>query len=123
MHAELVSRSQSPEPSPVARFGSSGGGMKLRRALTVAGMSLWGLWGLGAPPAAAHSPADDYVPYQPSGFFVLNWSGFYVGGHLGLAHTLAESTLVLFPNNPQLFQGFTFGESETSVTGGVQAGW
>src|SRR5262245_60777821 len=96
--------------------------MKLRRALTLAGMSLWGFGAL-ATPAAAHPPADDYVPYQPSGFFVLDWSGFYVGGHLGAAHTLAESTLLVFPNNPQLFEAFTFGESETSVTGGVQAGW
>ena len=36
---------------------------------------------------------------------------------------IAESTISVFPDNPQLSEGFTFGESETSLTGGVQAGW
>jgi opacity protein-like surface antigen len=122
LHAELVSTTQSPDRSSVARFGLSGDGMKLRCALTLAGIGLWGL-GASATPAAAHPPPDDYIPYQPSGFFVLDWSGFYVGGHLGLAHTLAESTLVAFRDNTLFFRDFTFGESETSATGGVQAGW
>jgi outer membrane immunogenic protein len=86
-------------------------------------MGLCGLFAL-AGPARAHGPSpDDYVPYVPSGFFVYDWSGFYAGAHLGAAHTLAESTEVLFPDNPQLFQGFSFGQSETSFTGGIQAGW
>jgi outer membrane immunogenic protein len=97
--------------------------MWFRCALTVAIAATLGL-GMQAVPAGAHGPSpDDNSPYAPSGFFVFDWSGFYAGGHLGLAHTEAESTLVQFPDNPELFQPFTFGESEASVTGGVQAGW
>src|SRR5262245_32100282 len=97
--------------------------MGVRRALMLVIVATSGL-GVAAGPAGARGPsADDYVPYQPSGFFVIDWSGYYAGGHLGLAHTLAESTEVLFPDIPQLFESFTFRQSETSVTGGIQAGW
>lgn len=105
--------------------------MKLRRALTLAGIGLCaGFWGLGAlaAPAGAHPPADDYVPYQPSGFFVFNWSGFYVGGSLGLAHTLADSPITLFEDPPFNLASLSnevlnYEQSETSLTGGLHAGW
>lgn len=100
--------------------------MELRRTLTLAGigvcMSLCGLGAL-APPAAAHPPADDYVPYEPSGFFVFNWSGVYVGGNLGLAHANLSATEQIFPDDPFRFAGLVHEQSATSVIGGVQAGW
>ena len=97
--------------------------MQLRRALTLAIAISCGL-GLATSPAGARDPSpDDYNPYVPSGFFSFDWSGYYAGGNLGLQHTLSESIITVFPNNPQLFEAFTFGESETSITGGIQAGW
>jgi outer membrane immunogenic protein len=99
--------------------------MGFRRTLALAILAAWGL-GAQADPARADGavvPADDYSPYAPSGFFVYDWTGFYGGAHLGGAHAEADSTEVLFPDNPVLFQGFTFQQSETSVTGGVQAGY
>jgi opacity protein-like surface antigen len=99
--------------------------MGFRRALMLAMVAAWGL-GTSAVPARADGavvPREDYSPYAPSGFFVLDWSGFYVGGNLGGAHSSAESTLVLFADSPTFFQSDNFGQSETSVTGGVQAGW
>lgn len=74
----------------------------------------------GGPVAVSR---DDYSPYAPSGFFVFDWSGYYMGAHLGAATAEAESTEVVFPNNIELFQSATYGNSENSVTGGVQAGW
>ena len=34
-----------------------------------------------------------------------------------------SSTEVLFPNSPEFFEAATYGNSENSVTGGVQGGW
>jgi opacity protein-like surface antigen len=104
-----------------------GNGMELRRALTLAGITI-GVLGTLAAPAGARSPADDYVPYQPSGFFVLDWSGAYVGGSLGLAHTIAESTIdvredALFDFSSLADQTLNYEQSETSITGGIHAGW
>jgi outer membrane immunogenic protein len=97
--------------------------MGYRRAWTLAVAFTWGL-GLNAVPAGAHGPSpDDYSPYPPSGFFVFDWTGYYVGAHLGVAAAEAESTETVFPNSPELFQVATYGNSENSVTGGVQAGW
>jgi outer membrane immunogenic protein len=97
--------------------------MGQRRAWTLAIAVTLGLR-LAAAPAGAHDPSpDDYSPYPPSGFFVFDWSGYYAGAHLGLATAEAESTEVIFPNSPELFQAATYGNSENSVTGGVQAGW
>ncbi|MBO0764672.1 MAG: porin family protein [Hyphomicrobiaceae bacterium] len=94
-----------------------------RRAWTVVLALTWGLR-LTAAPAGAYEPSpDDYSPYAPSGFFVFDWSGYYAGGHLGAAAAEAEATEAIFPNNPLLFQATTLGNSENSVTGGVQAGW
>jgi opacity protein-like surface antigen len=83
-----------------------------------------GLCGLGAPasPAAAHPPADDYVPYEPSGFFVFNWSGFYVGGNLGLAHANLWATETILDDAFRL-DALLSDQSATSIAGGVQAGW
>jgi high affinity Mn2+ porin len=98
--------------------------MELRRIL-VLGIGLWGLAVLPAP-AGARSPADDYVPYQPSGFFVFDWSGFYVGGNVGLVHTSAESIVAI--REDALLEDFddktlNYEQSQTSITGGIQAGW
>ncbi len=99
--------------------------MAFLRALTLAMLAIWGLGTQAAPARAdgARVPPDDYSPYAPSGFFVFDWSGYYVGAHLGGAAVEAESTEVLFPNSPEFFQAATYGNSENSVTGGVQAGW
>jgi opacity protein-like surface antigen len=101
--------------------------MELRRALTLAGMAI-GVLGALAAPAGARGPADDYVPYQPSGFFVYDWSGFYVGGSLGLAHTSAESTVdirddALLNLSSLADQTLNYEQSETSLTGGIHIGW
>jgi outer membrane immunogenic protein len=102
--------------------------MKLRRGLTLAGMGLGAaFWALGAP-AGAHPPADDYVPYRPSGFFVYDWSGFYVGGSLGVAHTSSDSPVTLLEDPPFNIVSLSnevlnYEQSETSLTGGIHAGW
>ena len=68
--------------------------MGFRRALTLAIVAVWGLATQAVPARAdgAPVPADDYSPYAPSGFFVFDWSGFYLGGHLGALHTNVELT-------------------------------
>jgi outer membrane immunogenic protein len=101
--------------------------MELRRTLTLAGMTIWSIGALAAP-AGARGPADDYVPYQPSGFFVYDWSGPYVGGSLGLAHSRAESTVdiredALLNFSSLADETLNYEQSETSLTGGVHAGW
>jgi outer membrane immunogenic protein len=97
--------------------------MGFSRALAFVTAATLGL-GVQVLPAAAHGPAaDDYSPYGPSGFFQLDWSGLYAGAHLGGANANAESSAVLFPDNPVLTQINSFGQSENSLTGGVQAGW
>jgi opacity protein-like surface antigen len=98
--------------------------MGYRRALVLA-LAAASALSLQALPAGARdpSPPDDYSPYVPSGFFEFDWTGYYVGGHLGVAHGEAESTETIFPNSPELTQSATFSNSANSVTGGVQAGW
>jgi outer membrane immunogenic protein len=99
--------------------------MGFRRALALAILAMWGL-GTQAVPARADGaavPPDDYSPYAPSGFFVFDWSGFYAGGSLGAAFTNAESTEIIFPDSLEFFQSLNYDQSETSVTGGVHAGW
>ena len=101
----------------------SGGCMGYRRAVTVAIAATFGL-GLQALPAGARDPSpDDYSPYVPSGFFVFDWTGYYVGGHLGFATTSAEASETIFPNSLEFFDFATYGNSENSITGGVHAGW
>jgi opacity protein-like surface antigen len=99
--------------------------MGFQRALmlAVAGALCLGTHAIPARADGAVVPADDYSPYAPSGFFVLDWSGPYVGGNLGLAHTSAEASEVIFPDSVEFFDSLTYDQSETSVTGGVQAGW
>src|SRR5262245_12454522 len=99
--------------------------MGARRALALAVGATLGLAAQAVPAAARDPSPDDYQPYAPSGFFVYDWTGFYVGAHLGGAFTEAESTETFFPNLDDLtvFNGQTYGQSQTSITGGVQAGW
>jgi outer membrane immunogenic protein len=99
--------------------------MGFQRTLTLAVLAMWGLGGQAAPALADGSvvPPDDYSPYVPSGFFVFDWSGAYVGGNLGGAFTNAEATETIFPNSVVLFESLDYDQSETSVVGGVQAGW
>jgi len=107
---------------------TSGGIMGFRRASILV---ILAMCSIGAQAVPAHADGggpvpvsrDDYSPYAPSGFFVFDWSGFYGGAHLGAAYAQADSTEVLFPDNPVLTQFITFEQSETSVTGGIQAGW
>ena len=139
--------------------------MELRRALALA---VAATWGLGTPQAGAQVvPADDYSPYAPSGFFVYDWSGPYVGGNLGLAHTNLQATegfsqgdvseegfsqgglgadgvggvgvggvgadglaadgldqpAGVFPSGTFQANSLNYDQSESSFTGGVQAGW
>jgi opacity protein-like surface antigen len=97
--------------------------MELQRASALAVVAAIGL-GVQALPAAAHDPAaDDYQPYYPSGFFVYDWTGFYAGANLGGAASEAESVETLFPGDPVNVLGLTYGQSQTSVTGGAQLGW
>ncbi len=102
--------------------------MGFRRASILLILAMCGV-GAQAVPARADGGGpvpvsrDDYSPYPPSGFFVFDWTGFYGGAHLGAANAQANSTEVLFPDNPILFEPITFEQSETSVTGGIQAGW
>lgn len=99
--------------------------MGFRRALTLAILATWCLGTLAIPARADGEVVsrDDYSPYAPSGFFVFDWTGFYGGAQLGAAFAEAGSTEVLFPDDPDFFQGFTFDQSEWSVTGGIQVGW
>ena len=112
--------------------------MGMLRAVTIAVLATWGL-GAPAAPASADEPLSNrtgpylYTPYDATaapGFFDFNWSGFYVGAHLGAGHTLFEaSENIVFSVEQQISDSLTssdsltFGQSATSVVGGVQAGW
>jgi opacity protein-like surface antigen len=102
--------------------------MGMLRAVAIAFLATWGaaLASADGGPAPGRRGPDRYAPYEPPpapGFFDFNWTGFYVGTHLGAAFTNAESTETIFPNNPNLFQSLNFDQSEKSVIGGVHAGW
>jgi outer membrane immunogenic protein len=97
--------------------------MGFRRGLALAGVVI-GCLGAVTFPADARDPSpDDVSPYPPTGFLVYDWSGAYVGANLGLAHTQAESTETIFPGDPELVTSLNYDQSETSVAGGVHAGW
>jgi hypothetical protein len=67
----------------------------------------------------AHPPADEYVPYQPSGFFVLNWAESMSAGALGLPTPAPSPVTFVSSANETL----NYELSETSPTGGIHAGW
>lgn len=107
--------------------------MGVLRALTIAFLALWGL-GVLAVPAAAHDPLANttdpyrYTPYDPTApnpvFFAFDWSGFYVGAHLGWGYTSVDSDASFVdPFDPLFVDVVDFDQSASSVVGGVQAGW
>jgi opacity protein-like surface antigen len=99
--------------------------MGFRRTLALAFGALGILGAIGHSAAARDDSPDDVSPYPPSGFFVFDWSGPYVGATLGLAHTQAESTetVSLVPDDPFFDQSLNYDQSESSFAGGVYAGW
>lgn len=122
--------------------------MGMLRAVTMAFLATWGLATVPAradgPPPGPAAPAP-YPPYDAApvpGFFDFNWSGFYVGGHLGGGHTNLEARETDFgaaetdfeapaPDFDATATGFvpdlpfidTYGQDAVSAVGGVQAGW
>lgn len=100
--------------------------MDILRVGTVALLATWGL-AAAAVPAGADGPPHRVPTYDATpGFYDFQWSGFYVGAHLGLAHTEAEATDTDFnPPNVLVFGPLieTYSQSSTSVAGGVQVGW
>jgi opacity protein-like surface antigen len=97
--------------------------MGFSRTLSLATAGLLGLAVQTLEAGARDPAADDYSPYAPSGFFEFDWSGFYAGGNLGLGHTNVDSSETIFPDDLFLFETLSYDQSETSVAGGVQAGW
>lgn len=99
------------------------------RAVTIAFLATIGLGALAGPTGADGPPPDRpyrHTPYETKpvpGFFDFNWSGFYVGGHLGGGHINFESTETVNPLVPLLSETLTYGQDAASVVGGVQAGW
>ena len=94
--------------------------MGMLRAVAVAFLSTLGL-------AAAAAPARADGPYRyPSydatpGFYDFRWTGFFIGAHLGGAHTGVEATETSFNQPDPLIR--THAQDRASVVGGVQAGW
>ena len=69
-------------------------------------------------PAATYAKTPVYVP--PS---VYNWTGFYVGGHIGGAWT-SQSSTELAPGTPAFPVGTAFSKNNLSgFLGGVQGGF
>ena len=70
------------------------------------------------PPAPTPAKAPVYVPPP-----VYNWTGFYIGGHIGGAWTSQEST-ELAPGTPAFPTGTAFNTNNLSgFLGGVQGGF
>jgi outer membrane immunogenic protein len=96
--------------------------MGMLRAVTIAFLATWGFAATAAP-AGADGPPHRYPTYDATpGFYDFKWTGFFVGAHLGGAHTELEATETIFDAifGP-LIQ--TYSQDGASVVGGVQAGW
>jgi outer membrane immunogenic protein len=97
--------------------------MDVLRAGAVALLAIWGLGSVAAADGPPHRvPTYDWRP----GFYDFQWSGFYAGAHLGLAYTEVEATETdLTPPDVATLGPLTqtYGQSSTSVAGGVQIGW
>jgi outer membrane immunogenic protein len=94
--------------------------MDMLRLGTIAFLSTLGL-GAAAAPARADGP-DRYPSYDATpGFYDFTWTGFFIGAHLGGAHTEVQATETLLADPEPLIQ--TYAQNGASVVGGVQAGW
>ena len=74
---------------------------------------------LSAPATAADLPVK--APIRPAAVSVVNWTGFYIGGNIGVAwldKTVTEGNPPV--ENPT---GSSFSLSKSGVTGGAQAGY
>jgi outer membrane immunogenic protein len=72
------------------------------------------LWVLTAPASGADFPArSTYSPIPAPAYAapIYNWTGFYIGGHIGGAFSSSNS-----------FNGFVLSDHSTRLLGGVQAG-
>ena len=68
---------------------------------------------LGAPAVAADLAARPYTKAPPIAAPIYNWTGFYIGGHIGAAF-----------NNDNTFNGLvTGGNDDARFLGGVQGGF
>jgi outer membrane immunogenic protein len=103
--------------------------MGMLRAVTAAFLATLAVGALSGPAGADGPPPDRpyrHTPYETKpvpGFFDFNWSGFYVGGHLGGGHINIESNETVNALDPLLLDTLTYGQDAASVVGGVQAGW
>ena len=69
---------------------------------------------LGAPALAADLAARPYAKAPPIAAPIYNWTGFYIGGHVGAA----------FGNGDNTFNGLVIGNNDDArFLGGVQAGF
>jgi outer membrane immunogenic protein len=73
-------------------------------------------FGLAAPASAADLPVAPPVAAP-----IFDWTGFYIGGHLGGARAELDQTLVTA--FPPFLAGTTFGDSESGFVAGLQAGF
>jgi outer membrane immunogenic protein len=96
--------------------------MGMLRAVTIAFLATFG-FAPAAAPARADGTPDRYPTYDATpGFYDFNWTGFFVGAHLGGAHTELQATETIFD---ALFGPVvqTYAQDGASVIGGVHAGW
>ena len=104
--------------------------MGVLRAVGLAFLATWGLAVAAAPASADGPPSEIFGPYHRApnydatpGFYDFRWTGYYVGAHLGGAHTQFEATDTIFIPPPVGPEILAFQQDGASVTGGVQAGW
>jgi outer membrane immunogenic protein len=96
--------------------------MGMLRAVGFAFLAMWGVAATAAPAGADGPPYRNPTYDATPGFYDFNWTGFFVGAHLGGAHTQLEATETIFDAifGPVIQ---TYSQDGASVIGGVQAGW